>query len=152
VNKRSAFAARGYFFKPAAMLTVALGFCLHSYRIVFGDEMTLRYVLNPTTDALLLIPMTYAAVTGILIRRRVNYCRTRLALLEATAAHVVDLHWRHVEALQSALPSPMNRAGVVVLTRLLNGLTFSNLTIDQPDGHDPAGLIDRALEAVFGTS
>ena len=147
-----------------------------------------------------------------------NYFRTRLALLEATAAHVVDLHWRHVEVLQSALPSPMNRGGVAVLmtrmvadpdeaskrrtlarfeffieatrrpelrpfiyelqhaamktaglilgsagidaspeqvdelTRLLNGLTFSNLTIDQPDGHDPAGLIDRVLDAVFGTS
>jgi DNA-binding transcriptional regulator YbjK len=144
-----------------------------------------------------------------------NYFRTRLALLEATAAHVVDLHWRHVEALQSALPSPMNRAGVAALmtrmvadpdeaakrrtlarfeffieairrpelqpfiyqlqhaamktaglilasagidaspgqvdqlTRLLNGLTFSNLTIDQPDGHDPAGLIDRVLDSVF---
>lgn len=147
-----------------------------------------------------------------------NYFRTRLALLEATAAHVVDLHWRHVDALQSALPSPMNRASLAALltrmvadpdeaakrrtlarfeffieairrpelqpfiyelqhaamktaglilasagidaspeqidqlTRLLNGLTFSNLTIDQPDGHDPAGLIDRVLDAVFGTS
>ncbi|MCX2933177.1 TetR family transcriptional regulator [Mycobacterium sp. CVI_P3] len=144
-----------------------------------------------------------------------NYFRTRLALLEATATHVVDLHWRHVEALQSALPSPMNRASVAALmtrmvadpdeaarrrhlarfelfieatrrpelrpflhelqhaamktaglilasagieasaeqvdqlTRLLNGLTFSNLTIDQPDGNDPAGLIDRILDAVL---
>ena len=144
-----------------------------------------------------------------------NYFRTRLALLEATAGHVVDLHWRRVEMLKSALPSPMNRAGVAALltrmvadpddaarrqtlarfelfieairrpelrpfiyelqhaamktaglildsadidasaaqvdqlTRLLNGLAFSNLTIDQPDGHDPAGLIDRVLDAVF---
>ena len=76
VNKRSAFAAHGYYFKPAAMLTIALGFCLHLYRIIFGDEMTLRYVLNPTTDALLLIPMTYAAVTGIVIWRRVDYVNT----------------------------------------------------------------------------
>jgi DNA-binding transcriptional regulator YbjK len=144
-----------------------------------------------------------------------NYFRTRLALLEATAAHVVDLHWRHVKALESALPSPMDRAGVAALmtrmvadpdeaarrrnlarfelfieatrrpelrpflyelqhaamktaglilaaagidaspeqvdqlTRLLNGLTFSNLTIDQPDGHDPAGLIERVLGAIL---
>jgi DNA-binding transcriptional regulator YbjK len=144
-----------------------------------------------------------------------NYFRTRLALLEATAAHVVDLHWRHVEALQFALPAPMNRAAVATLmsqmvagpdeaarrrnlarfelfieatrrpelqpflyelqdaamksaglilasagidaspdqvdqlTRLLNGLTFSNLTIHQPDGHAPAGLINRVLEAVL---
>ncbi|QEN16599.1 TetR/AcrR family transcriptional regulator [Mycolicibacterium sp. ELW1] len=146
-----------------------------------------------------------------------NYFRTRLALLEATAAHVVDMHWRHVEVLTSALPSPMDRAGVAALltrmvadpdeaarrrhlarfelfieatrrpelrpflfelqhaamktaglilasaaidaspeqvdqlTRLLNGLTFSNLTIDQPDGYDPAGLIDRVLDVVFET-
>jgi hypothetical protein len=76
VKKRSTFAAHGYFFKPVAMLTIALGFCLHVYRIVFGDEMTLRHVLNPTTDALLLIPMTYAAVTGILIWRRVDFVNT----------------------------------------------------------------------------
>ncbi|MCX2933178.1 hypothetical protein ORI20_23180 [Mycobacterium sp. CVI_P3] len=84
VNKRSVFAARGYFFKPAAILTIALGCCLHLYRIVYGDEMTLRYVLNPTTDALLLIPMTYAAVTGILIWRRVEFVNT---------AHKVFFTW-----------------------------------------------------------
>lgn len=144
-----------------------------------------------------------------------NYFRTRLALLEATAAHIVDLHWRHVDVLKSAVPSPMNRAGVAALltrmvgdpdeaarrrhlarfelfieatrrpelqpfiyelqhaamkaaglilasagidasaqqvdqlTRLLNGLTFSNLTIDQSDGQNPAGLIDRLLDAVL---
>ncbi|WP_431234103.1 hypothetical protein ACQ856_05545 [Mycolicibacterium psychrotolerans] len=33
--------------------------------------------------------------------------------------------------------------------RLLNGLAFSNLTVDQPDGYDPAGLIDRVFDAVF---
>ncbi|WP_319429435.1 hypothetical protein [Mycobacterium sp. RTGN5] len=76
VNPRSAFAEHGYYFKPAAILTIALGFSLHLYRIIFGDEMTLRYVLNPTTDALLLIPMTYAAVTGIMIWRRVDFVNT----------------------------------------------------------------------------
>jgi hypothetical protein len=76
VNRRSFFAAHGYFFKPAAMVTIGLGFCLHLYRIVFGDDMTLRNVLNPSTDALLLIPMTYSAVTGILIWRRVAFVNT----------------------------------------------------------------------------
>jgi DNA-binding transcriptional regulator YbjK len=146
-----------------------------------------------------------------------NYVRTRLALLEAVAAHVVELNLRQVEALQAALPSPMNRTGVAALltrmvadpddaarrrtlarfelfieairrpelqpfiyelqhaamktaglllasagidaspeqidqmTRLLNGLTFSNLTIERPAGYDPAGLIGRVLDAVFGT-
>lgn len=32
-----------------------------------------------------------------------NYFRTRQALLEATAARTVDLHWRRVEMLQSAV-------------------------------------------------
>jgi DNA-binding transcriptional regulator YbjK len=43
-----------------------------------------------------------------------NYFRTRLALLEATAARTVDLHWQFVEALQSGI-GPMTRDGVVVL-------------------------------------
>jgi AcrR family transcriptional regulator len=34
-----------------------------------------------------------------------NYFRTRQALLEATAARTVDLHWRRVEALQAAIGS-----------------------------------------------
>jgi hypothetical protein len=56
----------GYFFREAAMLTITMGLCLHLYRVIFGDEQTLREVLTPTTDKALLVPMTYAAVTGIL--------------------------------------------------------------------------------------
>ena len=37
-----------------------------------------------------------------------NYFRSRQALLEATAARTVDLHWQRVEALQSAV-GPMSR-------------------------------------------
>jgi DNA-binding transcriptional regulator YbjK len=37
-----------------------------------------------------------------------NYFRTRQALLEATAARTVDLHWQRVEALQSAI-GPLSR-------------------------------------------
>jgi DNA-binding transcriptional regulator YbjK len=38
------------------------------------------------------------------------------------------------------------------LTRLLNGLAFSNATLspEQPGADDPAGLIDRILRAVLG--
>jgi hypothetical protein len=35
--------------------------------------MTLQYVMTPTTDKYFLIPMTYAAVTGILVWRRVDF-------------------------------------------------------------------------------
>jgi hypothetical protein len=38
------------------------------------------------------------------------------------------------------------------LSRLLNGLAFSSLTIspDRPGAQDPAGLVDRLLTAVLG--
>ena len=32
------------------MLTIAIGFCLHLYRVIFGDDVTLQYVMTPTTD------------------------------------------------------------------------------------------------------
>jgi hypothetical protein len=63
----------GHFFREAAMLTIALGFCMHIYRVIFGDDLTLQYVMTPTTDKVLLVPMTYAAVTGILLWRRVEF-------------------------------------------------------------------------------
>jgi hypothetical protein len=67
------FRRRGYFFREAAMLTIAMGFCMHLCRVIFGDETTLQHVMTPTTDKVLLVPMTYAAVTGILMLRRVEF-------------------------------------------------------------------------------
>jgi hypothetical protein len=75
----------GYFFKEAAMLTIGLGFCLHLYRVIFGDDMTLQYAVTPTTDLLLMIPMTYAAVTGILSYRRMVFAN-RVHRIALTAA------------------------------------------------------------------
>lgn len=50
-----------------------------------------------------------------------NYFRTRLALLEATAAHTAQLHWHHVEAVQLLIGAPITRDGVVdLLTRLVS--------------------------------
>jgi hypothetical protein len=66
----------GYFFREAAMLTIGLGVVLHLYRVMFGDEMTLQYVMTPTTDKILLVPMTYAAITGILVWHRVRFAST----------------------------------------------------------------------------
>jgi len=43
-----------------------------------------------------------------------NYFRTRQALLEATAARTVDLHWQRVEALQAAV-GPMSREALKAL-------------------------------------
>jgi hypothetical protein len=66
----------GYFFREAAMLTIGMGFCLHLYRVIFGDEMALKYAVTLTTDKILLVPMTYAAITGILVWRRVRFANT----------------------------------------------------------------------------
>jgi DNA-binding transcriptional regulator YbjK len=49
-----------------------------------------------------------------------NYFRTRQALLEATAARTVELHWQRVELLQSAI-GPMTREGVkALITQMLS--------------------------------
>jgi DNA-binding transcriptional regulator YbjK len=49
-----------------------------------------------------------------------NYFRTRQALLEATAARTVDLHWQRVEALRAAIGS-LTRDGVkALLTRMIS--------------------------------
>jgi hypothetical protein len=45
-----------------------------------------------------------------------NDFRTWLALLEAKAARTVELHWQHVEALQSVIGQPITRDGVKMLS------------------------------------
>jgi hypothetical protein len=66
----------GYFFREAAMLTIAMGFCMHLYRAIFGDELAVKYAITLTTDKILLVPMAYAAITGILVWRRVRFGNT----------------------------------------------------------------------------
>ena len=87
---------RGYFFPQAAMLTIAMGFALHLYRVIFGDDLTLQYAVTPTTDMLLMIPMTYAAITGILTYRRMVFVnRVHRVALTASLAYItasVPLH------------------------------------------------------------
>lgn len=75
----------GYFFREAAMLTILMGVAMHAYRVIFGDDLTLQYVVTTTTDVLLLVPMTYASVTGILGYRRMVFTGTphRIALTAA---------------------------------------------------------------------
>ena len=142
-----------------------------------------------------------------------NYFRTRTALLEATAARTVELHWQRVELLQAAI-GPMSRDGVKALmtrmlaepdeqfrrwtlarfelfmegtrrpelrpfmaqlqaaavksatlifeaagysptpeqmdeiSRVLNGVAFSNLTVPPDGAHDPADFVDRIMRVM----
>jgi AcrR family transcriptional regulator len=52
--------------------------------------------------------------TGLPAGTTSNYFRTRQALLEATAARTVDLHWQRVEAAKKAV-KPINRDGLKAL-------------------------------------
>jgi hypothetical protein len=81
------YRGRGYFFREAAMLTILIGFCMHLYRVIFGDDLTLQYVVTPTSDMLLMVPMTYAAITGIVSHRRMVFAN-RLHKVALTAALV----------------------------------------------------------------
>ena len=86
----------GYFFREVAMLTIAIGSFLHLYRVIFGDDATLQYVVTQTTDILLMIPMTYAAVTGIVGWRRMRFVnRAHKIALTASIVYItasVPLH------------------------------------------------------------
>jgi DNA-binding transcriptional regulator YbjK len=48
-----------------------------------------------------------------------NYFRTRQALLEATAARTVDLHWQRVEALRAAVGSLTREGLKSLMTRMI---------------------------------
>jgi len=78
------------------MLTIVIGFGLHLYRVIFGNDLTLQYVVTPESDMLLLIPMTYAAVAGILSYRRMVFAnRPHRIALTASLVYItasVPLH------------------------------------------------------------
>ena len=77
VNRRKSlgdiYRRHGYFFREAAILTISTGLVLHIVRIIFGDDFALRYVITPTIDRILLVPMSYAAITGVAVWRRVKF-------------------------------------------------------------------------------
>jgi len=78
------------------MLTIGIGFFLHLFRVIFGDDLALQYAVTPESDMLLLIPMTYAAITGILSYRRMVFAnRVHRVALTASLVYItasVPLH------------------------------------------------------------
>ena len=85
-----AYRRHGYYFWEVAMLTILIGFGLHLYRVVFGDDMALRYVVTFESDLLLMVPMT---ITGILGYRRMVFANRvhRIALTAALAYITVSV-------------------------------------------------------------
>jgi hypothetical protein len=90
------YGRHGYFFREVAMLTILIGFGMHLYRVIFGDDLTLQYAVTQTADVLLMIPMTYAAITGILSYRRMVFVnRVHKIALTASLVYItasVPLH------------------------------------------------------------
>lgn len=62
-----------YGYREVAIATLVFGIYLHLTRLVFGDELLLRYLLTPTVDRIFSIPMTYAAITGLVGWRRLVF-------------------------------------------------------------------------------
>jgi hypothetical protein len=95
---RDTYRRHGYFFREAAMLTIALGVVIHLLRVICGDDFAMEYVVTPTTDKILLVPMTYAGITGILLlaQHRVRFINKRhQALFTGSVVYVagsVPLH------------------------------------------------------------
>lgn len=95
---RDTYRRHGYFFREAAMLTIALGVVIHLLRLIFGDDFAMEYVVTPTTDKILLVPMTYAGITGILLlaHHRVRFANKRYqALFTGSVVYIagsVPLH------------------------------------------------------------
>ena len=69
---------------------------MHLYRVIFGDDLALQYVVTPTTDMVLMIPMIYAAITGIVSYRRMVFVnRVHKIALTASLVYIaasVPLH------------------------------------------------------------
>jgi len=91
-----AYRAHGDYFREAAMLTILIGFGMHLYRVIFGDDLALQHVVTRESDMLLMIPMTYAAITGILSYRRMVFAnRVHRIALTASLVYItasVPLH------------------------------------------------------------
>ncbi|TFV54651.1 hypothetical protein E4P42_25285 [Mycobacterium sp. PS03-16] len=96
---RTLYHRHGYFFREAASLTIAMGVVLHVLRIVLGDQLALQYVITPTVDRILLVPMAYAGVTGIalLANKRVVFSNRRhRALFTGSVVYIVGSVPLHV--------------------------------------------------------
>jgi hypothetical protein len=67
------FKRRGYYFQYAAMITILTGLYVHITRLFLGDDLLVQHVVTLLFDKLLIIPMTYAAVTGLLAWRQMQF-------------------------------------------------------------------------------
>ena len=67
------FKHHGYYVQFAIIATLLMGMYLHVTSLFIGRELLLRYVLTPSFDAVLAVPMTYAGIVGWMVWRRVEH-------------------------------------------------------------------------------
>jgi len=65
------FKRQGYYLKLAIIVMLITGMYLHVTSLFIGRELLMRYILTPTFDAVLGVPMTYGGIVGWIIWRRV---------------------------------------------------------------------------------
>ncbi|MHA7650029.1 hypothetical protein ACX9NE_09830 [Mycobacterium sp. ML4] len=93
----NSYRRHGYFFREAAMITISLGVILHLDRVLLGDALALHHLLTVTSDRILLVPMTYAAITGILVWRRAWFAtRRERAIFTGSVVYIVGSVPLHV--------------------------------------------------------
>ena len=64
---------QGYYFRYAAIVTLITGLYLHITSLFIGRDLLQQYILSPTFDMLLAVPMTYAAIVGWLSWKQVSF-------------------------------------------------------------------------------
>jgi hypothetical protein len=70
-----ALQSQGYYFRYAAIATLLAGMYLHVTSLFIGRDLLRQYILTPTFDMLLAIPMTYAGLIGWLSWKQVSFGR-----------------------------------------------------------------------------
>ena len=66
------FKRQGFSFRYAALITILTGLYVHITRLFLGDDLLVQHVVTLLFDKLLILPMTYAAISGLLAWRRMQ--------------------------------------------------------------------------------
>jgi hypothetical protein len=67
------FKRHGFGLRYAIGATLVMGMYLHITRLLIGQELLLKYVLTPTADMALAVPMTYGAIVSWIVWKRVQH-------------------------------------------------------------------------------
>src|SRR4051794_12213258 len=67
------FKRQGFAFRYAAMITILTGLYVHITRLFLGDDLLVQHVVTLLFDKLLIMPMAYAAITGLLAWRQMQF-------------------------------------------------------------------------------